>query len=126
MGHNKEEMKIKLTEKQFSKIILGDTDEPSVTAMEDGLIKIVTTAGKTYFYELQAKTMFVWVGIKVKLIVLATNLLQYLYPLTEKVVTGEISDADKKMILNNVGKDIIEGLKAKDEAKTDLRLKLVT
>ena len=50
MGHNKEEMKIKLTEKQFSKIILGDTDEPSVTAMEDGLIKIVTTAGKTYFY----------------------------------------------------------------------------
>ena len=70
--------------------------------------------------------MFVWVGIKVKLIVLATNLLQYLYPLTEKVVTGEISDADKKMILNNVGKDIIEGLKAKDEAKTDLRLKLVT
>ncbi len=116
-------MKIKLTEKQFSKIILGDTDEPSVTAMENGLIKIVT-AGKIYYYELQAKTMFVWVGITVKLIVLATNVLKYLIPFTKEVVTGEISDDDKKMILNNVGKDIIEGLKAKDE--TDLRLKLVT
>mgnify|MGYP003646423879 CR=1 FL=1 len=124
MGHNKEEMKIKLTEKQFSKIILGDTDEPSVTAMKDGLIKIVTTAGKTYYYELQAKTMFVWVGITVKLIVLATNVLKYLYPVTKEVVTGEISDYDKKMILNNVGHDIIGGLKAEDG--TELRLQLVT
>jgi len=123
MGHNKEEMKIKLTEKQFSKIILGDTDEPSVTAMEDGLIKIVTTAGKTYFYELQAQTMFGWVSISVKLIVLATNLLKYLYPVTGKVVTGKISDDDKKMILNNVGHDIIGNLKSD---KTKLQLKLVT
>ena len=123
MGHNKEEMKIKLTEKQFSKIILGDTDEPSVTAMKDGLIKIVTTAGKTYYYKLQAKTMFAWVSITVKLIVLATNVLKYLYPVTGKVVTGEISDADKKMILNNVGHDIIGGLKSDN---TKLQLKLVT
>jgi len=123
MGHNKEEMKIKLTEKQFSKIILGDTDEPSVTAMKDGLIKIVTTAGKTYFYELQAQTMFGWVSISVKLIVLATNLLKYLYPVTGKVVTGKISDDDKKMILNNVGHDIIGNLKSD---KTKLQLKLVT
>jgi len=116
-------MKIKLTEKQFSKIILGDTDEPSVTAMKDGLIKIVTTAGKTYFYELQAQTMFGWVSISVKLIVLATNLLKYLYPVTGKVVTGKISDDDKKMILNNVGHDIIGNLKSD---KTKLQLKLVT
>ena len=122
MGHNKEEMKIKLTEKQFSKIILGDTDEPSVTAMEDGLIKIVTTAGKTYYYELQAMKMFIWIGIKVKLIKLATNLLQYLYPVTEEVVTGEISDHDKKMILNNVGEGIIGGLTAKDGTKLQLKL----
>ena len=116
-------MKIKLTEKQFSKIILGDTDEPSVTAMENGLIKIVT-AGKTYYYELQAKTIFAWVGITVKLIVLGTNVLKYLYPVNKEVVTGEISDDDKKMILNNVGHDIIGGLKTEDG--TELRLQLVT
>tara|TARA_R110000803_G_scaffold18743_1_gene49676 strand:+ start:2097 stop:2468 length:372 start_codon:yes stop_codon:yes gene_type:complete len=123
MGHNKEEMKIKLTEKQFSKIILGDTDEPSVTAMEDGLIKIVTTAGKTYYYKLQAKTMFAWVSITVKLIVLATNVLKYLYPGTTTVTQGKISDDDKDMILNNVGHDIIGGLKSDN---TKLQLKLVT
>ena len=117
-------MKIKLTEKQFSKIILGDTDEPSVTAMKDGLIKIVTTADITYYYALQAKTLFGFINIKVTLIKLATNLLQYLYPVTEKVVTGEISDADKKMILNNVGENIIGGLKATDG--TELQLKLVS
>jgi len=122
MGHNKEEMKIKLTEKQFSKIILGDTDESSVTAMENGLIKIVTAAGKTYYYELQAMKMFIWIGIKVKLIKLATNLLQYLYPVTAEVVTGEISDHDKKMILNNVGEGIIGGLTAKDGTKLQLKL----
>ena len=124
MGHNKEEMKIKLTEKQFSKIILGDTDEPSVTAMEDGLIKIVTTANITYYYALQAKTLFGFINIKVTLIKLATNLLQYLYPVTEKVVTGEISDNDKDMILNHVGENIIGGLKATDG--TELQLKLVS
>jgi hypothetical protein len=66
--------------------------------------------------------MFAWVGITVQLIELATNVLQYLVPITKEKVEGKISDRDKKMILNNVGKDIIGGLTAKDG--TDLRLKL--